>query len=108
LFSWRKRKLKVDLVDLTDEGQSLAGFLRYTLKVGVAFDGKSVSVDSEELSPEDLKKSVNRFIYHQHLNNKYWVALDGRVVKIGRFKESKRSGKRNRQAIQPSTIKHGW
>jgi hypothetical protein len=108
LFSWRKRKLRVDLGDLADERESLPSFLRTTLKVEVTSDNKNVLVDSEKMSPQELKKLVNKFIYHRHLNNEYWVALEGGVVKISRFKEVKKSGKRKKEAIPPSTIKHGW
>lgn len=108
LFSWRKKKLRVDLGDLTDERESLSGYLRTTLKVEVTSDGKSVFVVSEELSPEELKNLVNKFVYHERLNNKYWVAVEGGVVRIREFKESKKPEKRNKEAIKPATIKHGW
>lgn len=108
LFSWRKKKLKVDLGDLTDEKESLVGYLRTTLKAEATSDGNSVFVVSEELSPEELKKLVNKFVYHERLNNKYWVAVESGVVRIKGFKESKKPEKRKKEATQPATIKHGW
>lgn len=93
--------------DLMDERESLSSYLRIALEVDVACDAKGVLVGSEELSPEDLKKLVNKFVYHQRLNNKYWVALEGEIVKINKFKEAKKE-KRNKEALAPSTIKHGW
>lgn len=108
MFSWRKRKLKVELGELEDERESLPNFLRVTLKVEVTCDGNNVLVDSEKSSPQELKNLVNKFIYHRHLNNKYWVALENNVVRIYRFKDVKKSGKRKKEAIPPSTIKHGW
>jgi len=107
LFSWRKKKLRVDVGDLMDEKDSLASYLRLTLKVEVACDARSVLVCSEDLSLEDLKKLVNKFVYHQRLNNKYWVALESGVVRISKFKEATKK-KQSKEALPPSTIKHGW
>jgi hypothetical protein len=107
LFSWRKKKLRVYVGELEDERESLLGFLRRTLKVEVASHDNDVLVDSEGLSPEELRRSVSKFIYHQRLNNRYWVALEGDVVRIGRFREAKRSEKR-KKVVPPSTIRHGW
>jgi hypothetical protein len=98
----------VDLGELDDERKSLARFLRTVLKVEVASDDNSISIDSEKLSPEELKRLVNRFIYHQNLNNKYWVMLEGSVVKINKFKGAEKHKKRKKKAAPPSTIKHGW
>lgn len=108
MFSWGKKKLRVELGDLVDEGESLSSFLAVTLKVDATSDGKSVFVDSQELPPEDLKKLVNKFIYHHRLNNKYWVALENGVVKIKGFSGPKKSEKLRKKAVPPSTIKHGW
>jgi hypothetical protein len=51
---------------------------------------------------------VSKFIYHRRLNNEYWVALEGGVVKINKFKGAKESEKRKKKVTPPSTIKHGW
>jgi len=107
LFAWGKKKLKVELADLAEQREALSSFLRKTLKVGVTIDGKKVLVDSQELSPEDLKKFVNKFIYHHRLNNKYWVALESGGVRISKLEEMKKNGKQ-KKAVPPSTIKHGW
>jgi len=40
--------------------------------------------------------------------NKYWVALEGGVVKINKFKGVAKQEKRKKEATPPSTIKHGW
>jgi hypothetical protein len=97
----------VDLGELEDEKEPLSSFLRKSLNKEVASDDHNLSVDSEQLSIHELKGLVNKFIYHQHLNNKYWVALEGGAVKIHRFKE-KKSEKRKKPTTPPSTIKHGW
>lgn len=108
MFSWWKKKLRVDLGELEDEREPLSSFLRTTLKVEVTSDGNNVSVDSEKLSPQELKRLVSKFIYHRRLNNEYWVALEGGAVKIKKFKGEKESEKRKKKVTPPSTIKHGW
>lgn len=106
LFSGRK-ELKVVLGELMDEKDLLSSFLRKSLNEGVASDGHNLLVNSEKLSVQELRGLVNKFIYHRHLNNAYWVALEGGGVKIHKFKE-KKSEKRKKPATPPSTIKHGW
>ena len=106
LFS-RGKKLKVDCVELEDEKEHLSSFLHKSLNVEVVSDDHNLLVDSEKLSVQELKVLVSKFIYHQHLNNKYWAAVEGGAVKIHRFKE-KKSEKRKKPATTPSTIKHGW
>lgn len=106
LFSGRK-KLKVGWGELDDEKERLSSFLRKSLNEEIASDDHNLLVDSEKLSVQELKGLVNKFIYHQRLNNEYWVALEGGGVKIHKFKE-KKSEKRKKPATPPSTIKHGW
>jgi len=108
LFLRRKRKLEVDLGELKDEAEPLSSFLRSNLKVDVASNGTKLLIHSEELSPQDLKKSVNKFVYHRNLNNIYWVALEGDVVRINKFKGAKKHEKRKKEGTPPSTISHGW
>jgi len=108
LFLRRKKKLKVDLGELKDERESLSSFLRSKLKVDVTSSGNKVLVDSENLSPQELKRMVNKFVYHRNLMNKYWVALESNVVKINKFKHAEKKEKRKRKGTPPSTIKHGW
>jgi hypothetical protein len=108
LFLRRKKKLEVDLGELKDERESLSSFLRSKLKVGVTSSGSKVFVDSENLSSKELKRFVNKFVYHRNLNTKYWVALEGDVVKINKFKHSEKRGKQKGTGTPPSIIKHGW
>jgi hypothetical protein len=108
MFLRRKRKLKVDLGDLKDERESLSSFLRSKLKVDVTSDDTKVLVDSEDLSPEELKRMVNKFVYHRNLMNKYWVALESNVVKIHKLKRAHKKEKEKKEETTPSTIKHGW
>jgi len=108
LFFRRKKKLEVDFGELQDERESLSSFLHSKLKVDVISSGNKVLVDSENLSPKELKRLVNRFVYHRSLNNLYWVALEGDVVKINKFKGVKKHEKRRKEGTPPSVIKHGW
>lgn len=108
MFSWRKERLKVNLGELEDERESLASFLRTTVRVEVTSFGNNVLVDSEKLSPQELQRLVNKFIYHRHLNNKYCATFEGGVVRINNFKVPKKSEKQKKKGIKPSTIKHGW
>jgi len=107
LFSFG-RKLKVDLAELEDEEKgSLSGFLRTTLNKDVVSDGNHILVDSRKLSLQELERVVNKFIYHRHLNNTYWVASEHDGVKIRKF-ERKKERKKKQRVTPPSTIKHGW
>jgi hypothetical protein len=106
LFSGRK-KLKVDCGELEDGKDQLSNFLRKNLNEEVASDDHNLSVYSEKVSPQELKGLVNKFIYHQHLNSTYWVALEGSNIKIHRFKE-KKSEKKKKHSPAPATIQHGW
>ncbi len=108
MFLRGKRELKVDLGELEDERESLSIFLRSKLKVDVTSSGNKVLVDSENLSSKELKRMVNKFVYHRNLMNKYWVALESGVVKINKFKRTEKKEKRKKKGTPPSTIRHGW
>ncbi|MGB8779150.1 MAG: hypothetical protein WCD81_00685 [Candidatus Bathyarchaeia archaeon] len=99
--------MKVNLGELKDERESLASFLRTTLKVEITSYDNNVLVDSEKSSPQELQRLVNKFIYHRKLNNKYWASLEGGTVRINNFKVAKSEGQK-KKGITPSTIKHGW
>ena len=98
----------MDLGELEDERESLSSFLHSKLKVDVTSSGNKVLVDSENLPSKELKRMVNKFIYHRNLMNKYWVALESSVVKIKTFNRSETKKKRKKKGTPPSTIKHGW
>jgi len=109
MFLRRKKRLEVDLDGLDeDEKELLSDFLGSSLKVNVALTSSKLSVDSEHLSVEELKRLVNKFVYHKNLNRRYWVALEGNTVKIHMFERAKKQEKRRRAATPPSTVTHGW
>lgn len=105
LFSSGK-KLKIDLGELEDQKDSLSEFLSQTQNLKVTSESHSLLIDSVS-SPEAVEKRVQKFIYHQHLNNTYWAALEGGTVKIHKFKQKKVEGTKKRPT-PPSMIKHGW
>lgn len=108
MFFRRKKSLEVDLGGLRERGESLSSFLKTTLSVDADLSGNKLSVESEKLSPEELKRSVNKFVYRENLNNTYWVSLENGVVKINKFKGAKKQEERKKRVTPPSTIKHGW
>jgi len=109
VFFGRKKRLTIDLGELEpDEKELLSDFLRSSLKVDVVLGGGKASVVSERSSPEELKRLVNKFVYHKNLNHKYWVALEDGVVKVHKFEKAKKQEKRRREETPPSTIAHGW
>jgi hypothetical protein len=107
LFLRGKRKLKVDLGELENERESLSSFLRSKLKADVTLRGNKIFVDSDFSSSSELKRLVNKFVYHKNLNHQYWVGLEGDDVKVNKFKHSDKKEKQ-KEGITPSTIKHGW
>jgi hypothetical protein len=103
-----KKTLHVDLGDLHDEKEKLTSFLNTKLKVDVAYSQNKLSIDSEGVTPEELERVVNKFIYHQNLNSSHWVSLEGRVVKINSFgKGNKKPEKRSKNPTSP-TFAHGF
>jgi len=106
LFLSRKR-LKIDLGEMEKEGGSISSFLEASLKVKVTPEKDKIFIDSEKFSPEELKRQVTKFIYRRHLNGRYFAEVEGSGVKIHEF-EAKKSEKRKKPGIPPSTIKHGW
>jgi len=72
----------------------------------VTSKGNRVMVESENLSSNELKRLVNKFVYRRNLMNKYWVALESDVVKINKFKHLEKDERQKK--TRPSTIKHDW
>jgi hypothetical protein len=104
----RKNKLKVDLGELHDERDNLSSFLSSSLKTDVVSNGNGLTVNSEEISPQELKRTVRKFVYHRNLNNTYWVALESDVVRIRRFKSSNKKPKKRKKSETPSMFPHGF
>ena len=94
LFLRGNKKLKVDLGELKDEYEALSSFLSSKLKANVTSNDNKIVVDSNSSLSNELKRLVNKFVYRRRLNHKYWVALEGDVVKVNKFKrfEKKKKG----------------
>lgn len=108
MFLRRKKKLEVDLSEFEDEKESLPSFLRSHMKADVTSSGNRVLIDSEKTSTQELKRLVNKFVYHRNLNNRYYVTLEKHVVKLIKLEGAKKREKRKKKTTPPSTIKHGW
>jgi hypothetical protein len=106
LFS-SKKTLQVDLGDLKDEREKLTSFLNSKLKINVECGQSKLTVDAENVSPEDLERAVNKFVYHQNLNAVYWVSAKGNAVIINKFKNAKKPEKTRKHGTSP-TFAHGF
>ncbi len=102
-----KKMLQIDLGDAKDEAEKLVNFLNSKLKIDATFNQNKITVDSEKLSPDELQHAANKFIYHQHLNNLYWVSIQGNTVKINKFKNAKKPEKNRKPGLSP-TFAHGF
>lgn len=102
-----KKTLQVDLGEANDEAEKLVNFLNSKLKIAAVFNQRKITIDSEKLSSEDLQHTVNKFIYHQHLNNLYWVSTQGNTIKINKFKNAKKPDKNRKPGLSP-TFAHGF
>jgi len=107
LFGNHKNKLQVDLGDLQGEKEHLSSFLHSSLKVDATSSQNKLSVESEELSPQELQRVVNKFVYRRNLNGTHWVSLEGSVVKINKFKNAKKPEKNKKPGTSP-TFAHGF
>jgi hypothetical protein len=106
-FGNHKNKLQVDLGDLQGEKERLSSFLHSSLKVDATSSQNRLSVDSEELSPQELQRVINKFVYRRNLNGTHWVSLEGSVVKINKFQSSKKPEKLKKNPTSP-TFAHGF
>jgi hypothetical protein len=102
-----EKPLQVDLGELTDKKDKLTSYLNTKLKVNLIYSQNRLVVESEELSPKELEHAVNKFVYHQRLNCLYWVTLEGRTVKINKFKNIKKPEKRSKNPTPPK-FAHGF
>jgi hypothetical protein len=103
-----KAKIQVDLTDFDEEKDSLCGFLHTKLSVNISRIQNKLLPESENLSPEEIQRLVNKYIYHHSLNIKYYVSLEGSTIKVHKFKsETGKPEKSNRHPRSP-TMAHGW
>jgi hypothetical protein len=106
-LSSKTNELKVDLGDLQDQKENLTNYLRLHLKVEYIPSNQGLKLNAPNVSPQELERQVNKFVYHQNLNSTHWVKLEKNVVKINRFKHAKKT-KENKNPVAPTKISHGW
>ncbi len=99
----------MDLGDLDKERERLNIFLNTKLKIEFTPSQNKLVSDSDGISPQDLERVVNKFIYQRKLNGSHWVSSEKNTVKINTFKnKEKKHEKQKKSATTPSTIAHGW
>lgn len=112
LFKHKKSRIihfQVDLGDMRDEKERLSNFLQSKLKVSVTPSGKKLTVNSENLSIKELHRIVTKFVYRRHLNSTYWVSIEGKKVKINRFKgKPKKKEKQKKKTTLHQTPLQSW
>lgn len=93
--------------DLEKEQENLSNFLLSHFKIHSSTGYDGLRFEAQAVSPKELEKMVNKFVYHRDLNGTHWVALENTVVKINRFKPVKKI-KKNKHPVSPNKISHGW
>ena len=56
-----------------------------------------MKLNVEDVSPQELERIVNKFVYHRDLNNTHWVSVDGATVKINRFEVIEKKAKHDKE-----------
>jgi hypothetical protein len=102
-----KKTLQIDISDLTEQKEKLITFLTSKHKLNTTSTQNKITVDAEKTTPQELEHAVNKFIYHQHLNQLYYVELKGTNIKINKFKNNKKPEKTRKQPTAP-TFAHGF
>ena len=93
--------------DLDKEKENLTRFLLAHLKVSVSQGTDKLTVESENLSLQDLEHVVNKFVYHRDLNGTHWVSAEKSTVKINRFKERKKKDHQEKE-LPHQTAVQSW
>ena len=99
--------VRVEMNDLDGEKESLANFLHKHFKLDSSLNQQGLELNGADVSTYELLRMVSKFVNSKGLNRTHWVNVEGNAVKINRFKHDKKE-KKNRHALTPSTIKHGW
>jgi 6-pyruvoyl-tetrahydropterin synthase len=102
-------KFHVDLGDLQNEKEQLSSFLQSNLKVTVSPFGNQLTVNSENLSAQELQRVVTKFVYHRNFNSTHWASIEGTTVKINRFKETaKKKTDKHKDKTTHQTAAESW
>ena len=78
----------------------MSSFLSSKIKADVTSSENKIFGDSNSSSSSKLKRLVNKLVYRRHLNHKYWVVLEGDVVKVSKIKRSEKKEKRRDRNFQ--------
>jgi hypothetical protein len=101
-------ELQVDLGDLDNEKERLSSFLKSNMQASVASSKNKITVNSENLSVQELWRVVIKFIYHRNLNLTHWVSVEGATVKINRFKGAAKKKEKHKREPPHQTEIQSW
>ena len=102
-----KSVVKVDMADLDGEKENLANFLRSQFKLTSSVTPKGLEVNTEDVQTISLAIMVKKFVYHKNLNTSHWVNVENNVVKINRFKGTKKKEK-HKKSMPHQNITQSW
>jgi len=102
-----KVPVRIEMVDLDEQKDSLAGFLQKHNKLTSKVIHDGLELKGTDVSAFELQRMVNKFVSSKGLNLSHWVAVENNVVKIRRFNK-KKDEKKNKHPQTASTIRHGW
>jgi hypothetical protein len=102
-----KSVVKVEMADLEGEKENLANFLRSQFKLNSSITPKGLELNLEDVPTYSLARMVNKFVYHKNLNSTHWVTVENNVVKINRFKGTKKKEK-HKKSMPHQNITQSW
>ena len=102
-----KVPVRIEMVDLDEQKESLAGFLQKHSKLNSKVIRDGLELNGADVSAFELQRMVNKFVSSKGLNLTHWVAVESNVVKIRRFNH-KKDNKKKKHPQTASTISHGW
>jgi hypothetical protein len=98
----------VVLGELEGEKEQLASFLQAHLKGAFVSSGSKVTVTSEKLSAKELQRVVMKFVYHRNFSRTHWVAVEGKTVKINKFKSADKKKEKHKKSAPHQTAVQSW
>ena len=104
----RQIEFQVDLGDLQNEKEQITSFLQSYLQVSITPHGNKLRVNSEKLSAQELRRVVTKFVYHRNFNNTHWVSIEGKTVKINRFKSTPKKTEKHKRSAPHQTEIQSW
>ncbi len=102
-----KNRLQIDLGDLSNEKERLAGFLQKGFKASVIPEKNKLILDSEKLSASELHKAVTEYVHRHNFSRAYGVYLEDKTVKISRFRGTDKK-KENKKGKPSQSMTQTW